>query len=78
MEDSRWALGNESNEEIHVIDECVVVRAGKIFWLMFVGGRSIIVHVDKTLLHASDISQVLWQGLKIKGIFPTLRKRCEV
>lgn len=77
MKDSRWALCNESNEEIHVVDEGVVVWAGKVFGMVFVGSCGIIVHVDEALLHTSHIAQVLWQGLVIEGIFPSLRQRCE-
>lgn len=77
MRDSRWALCNESYEEIHVVDEGVVVWVGKVFGLVFVGGSGIIVHVDEALLHAGHIAQVLWQGLGIEGIFPRLRQRRE-
>lgn len=75
--DSRWALCNEGDEEVHVVDEGVIVGAGHVFGLMFVSSCSIIVHIDKTLLHASNIAQILWQFLDIKGVFPILWRSCE-
>lgn len=75
--DSRWALCNESNEEVHVVDEGVVVGAGQVLGLMFVSSRSVVVNIDETLLHTSNIFQILWQGLGIEGVFPILWRRCE-
>lgn len=53
---SRRALRNESNEEVHVIDEGVVVGAGQVFGLMFVCSGGVVVHVDDAILHTSDVS----------------------
>lgn len=69
---SRRALRNESNEEVHVIDEGVVVGAGQVFGLMFVRGGGVVVHVDDAILHTSDVSQVLWQVLGFEGVFSIL------
>lgn len=77
VKDIRWALCDESNEEVHVVNEGVVIRAGQVFGLMLVSSCSIIVHIDDTILHTSNISQILWQVLTIKGIFPILRRMCE-
>lgn len=80
MLDSRWALCNESNKEVHVIDECVVVGPGQVFGLMFVSSCSIVVHIHETLLHAGNITQILWQVLGVKGVFSILwrsREDCE-
>lgn len=74
---SRWALCNESDEEVHVVDEGVVVGAGQVLGLMFVSSRGVVVHVDETVLHTGNISQILWQVLGIKGVFPILWRRCE-
>lgn len=75
--DSRWALRNESDEEIHVVDEGVVVRAGEVFGMVLVGRRGVVVHVDEALLHTGHVTQVLWQGLGIEGIFSRLGQSCE-
>lgn len=69
---SRRALRNESNEEVHVIDESVVVGAGQVFGLMFVCSGGVVVHVDDAILHTSDVSQVLWQVLGFEGVFSIL------
>lgn len=69
---SRRALRNESNEEVHVIDEGVVVGAGQVFGLMFVRSSGVVVHVDDAILHTSDVSQVLWQVLGFEGVFSIL------
>lgn len=53
---SRRALRNESNEEVHVIDEGVVVGAGQVFGLVFVCSGRVAVHIDDTILHTSDVS----------------------
>lgn len=76
-QDSRWALCNESDEEVHVVDEGVVVGAGQVFGLVFVSSRSVVVHIDDTVLHTSDVSQILWQVGGIEGVFPVLWRRCE-
>ena len=78
LKDSRWALCNEGNEEVHVIDEGVVVGAGQVFGLMFVSSCLVIVHIDDTILHTSNVSQILWQVLCVKGVFPVLWRRGEV
>lgn len=44
---------------------------------MFVSSCSVVVHIDETVLHAGNISQILWQVLGIKGVFPILWRRCE-
>lgn len=72
LDDSRWALCNESNEEVHVIDEGVVVGAGQVFGLMFVSSCSVVVHIDETILHPSNITQILWQVSGIEGVVPIL------
>lgn len=77
LNDSRWALCNESDEEVHVVDEGVIVRAGHVFGLMFVSSCSVIVHIDDTILHASNIAQILWKVLRLKGVFPILWRSCE-
>ena len=77
LKDSRWALCNESNEEVHVVNEGVVVGAGQVFVLMFIGSSSVVVHEDDTILHTSNVSQILWQGLGIKGVFSVLWRSCE-
>lgn len=69
---SRWALRNESNEEVHVIDEGVVVGAGQVFGLMFVCSGGVIVHVDDAILYTSDVSQVLWKVLGFEGVLSIL------
>lgn len=77
VEDSRWALCNESNEEVHVVDEGVVVGAGQVFGLMFVGSFSIVIHINDTILHTSNISQILRQVLGVKWVVPILGRRSE-
>lgn len=75
--DSRRTLRNESNEEIHVVDEGVVVGAGKVFGLVFVGSRGVMVDVDEAVLHTRDVSQVFWQFPCVERIHPRLWQRCE-
>lgn len=69
---SRWALSNESNEEVHVVDEGVVVRTGQVFGLVLVCGGGVIVHVDEAILHARDVAQVLLQVLGFEGVLAVL------
>lgn len=69
---SRWALSNESNEKVHVVNEGVVVRAGQVFGLVLVCGGGVIVHVDEAVLHARDVAQVLWQVLGVEGVLAVL------
>lgn len=64
----RWALCDESDEEVHVVDEGVVVRAGQVFGLVLVGRSGVVVHIDEAVLHAGNITQVGWQVLGVKGI----------
>lgn len=77
VKDSRWALGNEGDKEVHVIDEGGIVGAGQVFGLMFVSSCSIVVHVDETVLHTSHVAQILWQVFGVKGVLSLLWRRCE-
>lgn len=69
---SRWALSNEGNEEVHVVDEGVVVGAGQVFGLVLVCSGGVIVHVDEAFLHARDVAQVLLQVLGFEGVLAVL------
>lgn len=69
---SRWTLSNESNEEVHVVDEGFVVGAGQVFGLVLVCGGGVIVHVDEAVLHARDVAQVLLQVLGFEGVLAVL------
>lgn len=69
---SRWTLSNEGNEEVHVVDEGVVVGAGQVFGLVLVCGSGVVVHVDEAIFHPGDVAQVLLQVLGVKGVLAVL------
>lgn len=69
---SRWALSNEGNEEVHVVDEGFIVGAGQVFGLVLVCGSGVVVHVDEAIFHARDVAQVLLQVLGFEGILAVL------
>lgn len=77
MNDSRRALSNERNEEVHVIDEGVIVGAGQVFGLMFVSSCSVVIHVDETILHTGHVTQILWQVTGAERVVPVLWRSCE-
>lgn len=69
---SRWPLSNEGNEEVHVVNEGVVVGAGQVFGLVLVCGSGVVVHVDEAIFHARDVAQALLQVLGVEGILAIL------
>lgn len=75
--DSRGALCNESDEEVHVIDEGVVVGVGQVFGLMLVSSCCVVVHIDETVLHTGNIAQILRQVFGVKWVFTILWGSCK-
>lgn len=73
----RWALSDESNQKVHVIDEGGVVRVRQVSGLVLVSGGRVIVNIDDTILHTGNIAQALRQDTGIEGVFSILGRRCE-
>lgn len=75
--DSRGALCNQGNEEVHVIDEGVVIRPGQVLGLVFVGGLLVIVNIDEPLVHPGHIAKVLRQRFETEGVLILLGWGCK-
>lgn len=74
---SRWALCDQSNEKIHVVDEGRVVRAGQVLGFVFVSGPCVFVHVDNTIFHTRYVAQVFRKAFNVEGILAILGWGCE-
>lgn len=63
----RWALSDESDEEIHIVNKGSKVRSWQVHAL----------DVDDTIPHACLMGQILGQGLRLKWILPSFGWRSE-
>ena len=73
----RGAQCNERNQEVHVIDEGVVVNVGQIMGLVLVSSLLVVVNVDNAVLHAGNVAQVRREFRGIEGVFPALGRWVE-
>lgn len=75
--DLRWALSDESDQEVHVIDKGGEVRGGQVDGLVVVSSLLVFEGTYHTVLHARHVVQVLGQGLSLKRILTFLGWSCE-
>lgn len=66
-ENIRWALSDESDEEVHIVNKGSKVRSWQVHAL----------DVDDTIPHDCLVGQVLRQGLRLEWILPSFGWRSE-
>jgi len=72
---ARWALRDQGDEEVHVIDESGKFWTGVVQRLVFISRCLVFVDKDNTILHASNVAKVRWEVLSAERILASLGRR---